>query len=57
MIDLKMFLDKLAGEDHPFVKGAPIAHETVNTEAGLEEMVGLEKNDLPVKRFLRLNTN
>lgn len=56
MIDLKKYLDELAGPDHPFVKGVPVEgliaewNEKNETNDGLDESIRQFLN-----QFLRLN--
>jgi hypothetical protein len=55
MKDLKQYLDELAGPDHPFSKGIPLAglpEFEVNREPKMELD---EETRLALNQFLRLN--
>jgi hypothetical protein len=56
---LKAFLDKLAGPDHPFCKGAPV-NEMNNASPRIGEEGKNEDElvtDLKLNKFLRTNSN
>ena len=58
MLSLKAFLDKLAGPDHPFVKGAPV--EEVNEKKDGREKAAVPEaasNEAKLNKYLRMNTN
>ncbi len=58
MLSLKDFLDKLAGPDHPFVKGAPV--EDVNEKKDGEQKVAAPTGavtEVKLNKYLRMNAN
>ncbi len=55
MIDLKKYLDELAGPDHPFTRGIPLA-SLPESEKQSEPKAELdEETRLALNQFLRLN--
>ena len=59
MISLKAFLDKLAGPDHPFCKGAPVEETQMNPMKGEKETEAKAEAtpELKLNKFLRTNSN
>jgi hypothetical protein len=56
---LKAFLDKLAGPDHPFCKGAPVNEMNNSPVKAGEEPPKTDElmTDLKLNKFLRTNSN
>jgi len=56
MMDLKKYLDELAGPDHPFVKGVTVEGLTVESKENHEPDGGLsEATRQALNQILRLN--
>jgi hypothetical protein len=56
MMDLKKYLDELAGPDHPFVKGVTVEGLTIESKENYEPGAGLsDPTRQALNQILRLN--